>query len=139
MALVVFSSTGLKPSVAAEKVIGVAGEAIAAGDIVYRAAATGIYWLSDANGVAAAKVMDGMAMNAAAAGQSVLVVKVDPVLITGATTTTVMVAGDILVLAATPGKVQVAPADSASTAIVVGVALSATTLNLKPVVGGAVA
>lgn len=139
MALVVFSSTGLKPSVAAVKVIGVAAEAITAGDIVYRAVATGLYWLSDADGASATKVYAGMAMNTAAVGQSVLVVSEDPLLTTGATTTTVMAAGDILVLAETPGKVQVAPADSGSTVIVIGVALSATTLNLKAVVGGAVA
>lgn len=139
MASPVFSSTGLKPSTAATKVVGVAGEAIAAGDQVYRAETTGLFWLSDANGAAAAKVVYGMAMNAAAAGQSLIVVSKDPVLTTGATTTVVMAAGDVLVLGETPGKVVVAPALTGDTVIVIGVALSGTTLNYGILAGGAVA
>jgi hypothetical protein len=136
---VVFSSTGLKPSISADKELGVAGEAISAGDVVYRAAATGLWWLSDANGTDAAKVVNGMVVNAAAAGQTVLVVKKDPLLTTGATSTVVIAPGDVLVLDTTPGKLQLAPADAGGVTVVVGVALSATSINLSIVAGGAVA
>src|SRR4029434_2151406 len=81
---------------------GVAGATIAAGDVLYRDAAdSNKMKLSDANGSASAKVVDGFALCGAAAGQPVVYTTEDPALVVGGT----LVSGTLYVLSATPGKI----------------------------------
>lgn len=140
MALYTFAAAGLKPSVYAEIETGTLGGTVAAGDFVYRDPVSGLWLLSEGDSAtAAAQTVDGWAMTGGVNGQKAVIVKRDKEMTTGATTTQVMAAGDVLVLSGTAGKAQPAPASAGSTAVVLGVALTATTINFNPVKGGAVA
>lgn len=139
MALYVFPTTTFKPSSSASCEVGIAGEAIAVGDALYRDSTTSKWYLSDANGAAAKQTVEGMAATASGAdGCRIVVCRTDDALDTGATTTQVMALGDILVLSATPGKLQPAPADSGSKSIVVALANTATQMKLVLKAGSAV-
>lgn len=135
---VIFPAGGLKPSVDADLIVGIAGEAIAYGDAVYQVLLTGQWWVSDANSSAAARNVDGLALNVAAVGQQVIIVRRDPNLTTGTTTGEVLAAGKILRLSGLPGKLQLVTSAPGSNAVVVGAALSATAMNFKVVEGGEV-
>jgi hypothetical protein len=133
---IVFSASGLKPSVGARVTVGIAGETVAYGAAVYCVPETERWWQSDANGAAAKRVVHGLALNAAVVGQSLLVVQEDPHLRTGLTTGEVIAAGSILVLSTAPGVLKIGAAVSSSTAVVVAVANSSTEIHFKPLAGG---
>jgi hypothetical protein len=145
MASPVFASTTFKPSTAASQQVVIGGEAIAVGDAVYRDPTLNKYFLSDANsstpfsgGATSPQTVDGVC-SAACAGDGcsmALTSGVGAVIDTGATTTVVMAAGDVLVLSTTPGKLQVAPATSGSKLIIVATATTATQMKLVLSVGG---
>jgi hypothetical protein len=64
------TATSVVPGSDAKKETGTAGEAVTAGQPVYRAAATGRYFKSDANSATAeVRGVRGIALNAASAGQ----------------------------------------------------------------------
>ena len=133
---IVFSASGLKPSAGARKVVGIAGETVAYGAAVYCVPETERWYQSDANGLAGRRVVHGLALNAAAVGQSLLVVLEDPHLQTGLTTGEVIASGSVIVLSTAPGVLRIGSAVPASTAVVVAVANSATEIHLKPLLGG---
>ena len=106
---------------------GTAGAAITAGQALYLDAADSKLKLADANGVAAAKSLAGVALHAAATGQPVVYAYEGDVNV-GATLTV----GEIYVLSATAGGI--APkADLASghTVSILGVATSAGNLRVS--------
>lgn len=107
---------------------GIAGEAIDAGEVVYKKAADGKFWLSDANdATVAVNAAYGIALNSAAANQPVVVQTRGSITI-GATIT----AGTIYVLSATAGGI--APAADLTTGwsrTILGVASSTTVIDLS--------
>lgn len=105
---------------------GIAGAAIAAGEIVYKDT-TGVYQLADADFAAGAKIAAvGMAMNSAAAGQPVVVAKGTITIGTGFTV------GMQVNLSANPGKI--APVADISTNFVVALGCIITSSTIKIVI-----
>lgn len=116
---------------------GVAGAAIAAGDVIARDTGNNnVIILADANGSAVAKVVAGVAVNSApGAGQPVDYVNEDPNFNPGGT----IVEGKPYVLSATPGKM--CPADDLAAGMaltVLGAGKANNKLNLKLIPGGTV-
>ncbi len=144
----VFAATSFKPADSANQQVVKGGEAIAVGDAVYRDTKLNKYFLSDANSATVAtggetlpSTVDGMC-SAACAGDGcsmAVTTGVNAVVDTGATTTQVMAAGDALVLSATPGKLQPAPAASGCKLVIVATAVTATQMKLVLSTGGTVA
>lgn len=111
---------------------GVAGVAIAAGDVLYRDTSdSNKLKLADANDASAiVRAVRGIAVNSAAAGQRVSYVTEDSALTLG---TGLVAIGDGLILSATPGKI--APeADLASGMYRtnLGIAVSTAAISFKP-------
>lgn len=110
--------------------LGVAGEAITAGMLVYKdttaGATTGLYLKSDAN-AAGKKQIDGVALNSALAANQPLVVQRSGVYTVGGTVTV----GGVYVLSATAGGIApVADLASGLTTCIFGVGLTASTLQI---------
>jgi hypothetical protein len=107
--------------------IGTAGAAITAGACVYKDS-SGLYQLSDANGAAALRVVDGIALNGAAASQPLTIAKEKSVVNIGGT----LVAGGVYVAGATAaGDINpVADLTTGWYTTVVGVALTTGKLRL---------
>lgn len=141
----VFAAASFKPSSSASTQAVLGGEAMVVGDAVYRDSTLGKYFLADANnatpvsgGTTSPQTVEGVcAASCAGDGCSMAVTTgVGAVIDTGATTTVVMAAGDVLVLSTTPGKLQVAPATSGSKAVIVATAVTATQMKLVLSAGG---
>lgn len=118
-----------------------AATTITAGCVLYLLANNTI-GLASANGVSPANAPIGIALHASSPGQPIKYVTTDPVLTIGATTAA-FAAGDPIYLSATAGrftatKSELAGLDPDAAVIVLGVALSATTINFAPIVGGTV-
>lgn len=113
----------------------VSGATITAGKPIYVSPTTNIAVLADSNGAPPINACSGMSLNAASTGQILDYVATDALLTLGAATLT---AGSAVYLSDTPGGLTMDYTDiaSGSTVIIVGVALSTSTMNLKPVVGG---
>jgi hypothetical protein len=111
-----------------------AGVAITAGQAVYKEAASGTLKVADNdNATPEVRSVYGVALNGAAVGQPVTVVKSDPAFVPGGT----LVKGTIYALSATPGSIcPVADLVSTNDVVVLGVASSTTVLNLRPFVSG---
>lgn len=148
MANYVFPSTTFKPADSVNQQVVKGGAAIAVGDAVYRDATLGKYFLSDANnatpasgGSTSPQTVDGVASSPCAGDGCFFGVAtgVNAVIDTGATTTQVMAAGDVLVLSATAGKLQPAPADSGAKVVIVATAVTATQMKLVLATGGTIA
>lgn len=109
-------------------VAGTAGAAVTAGQVVYRDAATGTWKLADDNSAtAAARTPEGIALNGAASGQPLSVLRAGPVTI-GATLT----AGVAYYLSDTPGGIcPVADLASGEYPTIIGIATSTTVLDVK--------
>jgi hypothetical protein len=105
-----------------------AGETITAGQVVYRASATGRVSKADNNsGTAEVRSPLGIALNGGAVGQPIAVAKVGPITI-GATLT----AGVTYYLSDTPGGIcPVADLTTGEYPVVLGVASSASVLKLR--------
>ena len=105
---------------------GTAGASITAGQVVYKDATTKRYGLADNNGATATKAPVGIALNGAATGQPLAIIKSGDITI-GAT----MTAGVAYYLSDTPGGIcPVADLASGETAILLGMATSTTVLHL---------
>lgn len=107
---------------------GTAGATVTAGQAVYYDEATAEYLLADSNSATvAARTPTGIALNGAANNQPLAVAKGGPVTI-GAT----MTPGVAYYLSDTPGGIcPVADVGSGEYATVIGIATSATVLNVK--------
>ena len=114
----------------------IANLAITAGQVLARDSTTGNAILADANGSTDAKVVKGVSVNSAAAGQFVDGVNLDPALVPGFAVT----AGVIYILSGTAGSFGLA-ADQASgwKNTFLGIGNDDGTINFNPVAGGSTA
>jgi len=105
---------------------GNAGEALAAGKVVYLDAVTNTYKLADSNGAPALRAVEGIAMNGAATGQPV-VVQTDGDITIGAT----LAPGVAYYLSDTPGGIcPAADVGTGEYVVLLGLAKSTTVLGL---------
>lgn len=120
----------------AQQGIAAAGVTITAGAVVYQLT-DGTYGLADADGVSPANSVAGIAINGAAAGQPFLFVAEDTSFTPGGT---LSVAGGAVYLSDTPGGITqtIGDLESGDKVISLGVPLTTTTMNLKPVAGGTI-
>lgn len=133
MADLSITASAVLKSTAGAAITGVAAAAITQGQAVY-VLAVGTIGLADSNGTTPSNTCAGIALNAASAGQPITYIGTDTSFTPGATLTS----GGTVWLSDTPGGLTQTFADvlSGSTVINVGIALSATTMILSPVVGG---
>ncbi len=138
MAAISVTAASVLKSSTGQVSVGTAGATITAGQSLYvDTSDSNKLKLADANGTAPANTFAGIALNAASAGQPVSYCTNDTA---GFTIGATVVAGDTIWLSQTPGGITKTIGDlSGGLAIVVGVMLTTTTMNLTPVVGGSVA
>ena len=138
MAAISITAASVLKSSTGQVSVGTAGATITAGQAVYiDTSDSNKIKLADANGTAPANTFAGIALNAASSGQPVTYCTNDTA---GFTIGATVVAGDTIWLSQTPGGLTKTIGDlSGGLAIVVGVMLTTTTMNLTPVVGGSVA
>ena len=138
MAQISITAASVLKSSTGQVSVGTAGATITAGQSVYiDTSDSNKIKLADANGTAPANTFAGIALNAASSGQPVSYCSNDTA---GFTIGATVVAGDTIWLSQTPGGLTKTIGDlSGGIAIVVGVMLTTTTMNLTPVVGGSVA
>jgi len=138
MAAISVTAASVLKSSTGQVSVGTAGATITAGQSLYvDTNDSNKLKLADANGTAPANTFAGIALNAASAGQPVSYCTNDTA---GFTIGATVVAGDTIWLSQTPGGITKTIGDlSGGLAIVVGVMLTTTTMNLTPVVGGSVA
>lgn len=128
MADISITGTNVVPQSNADIRHGTAGATIAAGEMVYKAAATGLYNLADADS-ATQEVQEtgGMALNGAAVNQPVAV-QVSGDVALGA----VLTAGSRYYLSSTPGKIQPeADLSTGEEVNLIGLAKSTTVLAIE--------
>ena len=138
MAAISITAANVLKSSTGQVSVGTSGATITAGQSVYiDTSDSNKIKLADANGTAPANTFAGIALNAASSGQPVSYCTNDTA---GFTIGATVVAGDTIWLSQTPGGLTKTIGDlSGGIAIVVGVMLTTTTMNLTPVVGGSVA
>ena len=138
MAAISITAASVLKSSTGQVSVGTAGATITAGQAVYiDTSDSNKIKLADANGTTPANTFAGIALNAASSGQPVSYCTNDTA---GFTIGATVVAGDTIWLSQTPGGLTKTIGDlSGGLAIVVGVMLTTTTMNLTPVVGGSVA
>ena len=138
MAAISITAASVLKSSTGQVSVGTSGATITAGQSVYiDTSDSNKIKLADANGTAPANTFAGIALNAASSGQPVSYCTNDT---SGFTIGATVVAGDTIWLSQTPGGLTKTIGDlSGGIAIVVGVMLTTTTMNLTPVVGGSVA
>ena len=138
MAAISITAANVLKSSTGQVSVGTSGATITAGQSVYiDTSDSNKIKLADANGTAPANTFAGIALNAASSGQPVSYCTTDNA---GFTIGATVVAGDTIWLSQTPGGLTKTIGDlSGGIAIVVGVMLTTTTMNLTPVVGGSVA
>jgi hypothetical protein len=128
MANLTLTAANVVPSAAATYSRAAAGVAIGAGDIIFLDTDR-TFKLSDANAVAPANTVTGIAANSAAVGQPVAAVTADPALAIGGTVTQ----GEVLVLSATPGKIApVADLATGYNVVILGVGDASNKVNFRP-------
>ncbi|MDA9499279.1 hypothetical protein [Bradyrhizobium sp. CCBAU 11357] len=113
---------------------GAAGEAITAGQLVYRDATSGQYFKSDSNApTAAARVVRGVALNGASAGQPLQIARPG----SDITMNAVFTAGVTYYLSDTPGGIcPLADVGTGEYFTPIGVAKSTTVLAFNPTMSG---
>ncbi|MFZ5719205.1 MAG: hypothetical protein ACOY5Y_07025 [Pseudomonadota bacterium] len=133
MADLVITATSVAPSATTKQETGVAGEAITAGQVVYRDASTGKYGLADCDSATAGhRSPVGIALHGAAANQPLVIAKSGPMTL-GATLT----AGVAYYLSPTAGGVcPVADLGSGDYPVFLGFATSAALLDVDIVEAG---
>jgi hypothetical protein len=134
MADIVLTAANVLRSSAGQQTQGNAGEAIAAGDTLYKSTADQKLYKADGNDVAKKDVV-GVAANTAGAGQPLFYIYEDMDLVLGAHAIPV---GTVIIQSATPGKMcPVEDLASGNYTMVLGVIKTATTMALRIVGGGA--
>ena len=133
MADLSITAASVIPSANARRISRVAASTITAGQVVYQLAA-GTVALADANGASPLFNVFGIAENGGGAGQRISIVTEDPAFALGAT----VAVGDVVILSATAGGIApVADATTGHYVTVLGVAISTSAINFKPVAAGA--
>lgn len=127
MANLSITAASVFPGSNAVKEYGVFGEAVTAGQLVYKKAADGKYWLSDSNSATAeVRGVSGVALVGGAANQQA-VVQTGGNILPGAT----VVVGETYYLGETPGAIQPrADVGSGEYVTKVGFGISTTTIKL---------
>lgn len=133
MADLSITASSVVPSSAARRVTKTAASTITAGQPVY-VNSSGLVAPADANSSATTATVLGIAEHGAAANQRVSIVTEDPAFVLGAT----VAIGDVVIASATAGGIApVADLTTGWYCTVLGVAVSTTAINLKPVAAGA--
>lgn len=133
MADLSITAASVVPSANARRISRVAASTITAGQVVYQLTA-GTVAPADANGASPLFNVLGIAENGGGTGQRISVITEDPALAIGAT----VVIGDVFILSATAGGIaDVADAAAGHYVTVLGVAVSTSAINFKPVAAGA--
>jgi len=133
MADLSITAASVVPSANARRISRTAASAITAGQVLYQLAA-GTVAPADANGASPLFNVVGIAENGGGTGQRISVITEDPALAIGAT----VVIGDVFILSATAGGIaDVADAAAGHYVTVLGVAVSTSSINFKPVAAGA--
>jgi hypothetical protein len=135
MADLSLTAANIVPSVNATKASGTAGEALAAGDLIYKKASDGFYYKADANDSTKVPVV-GMAACSAATAQPFFFYTADSALEVGSHSAGI---GTPLFSSATAGKI--CPAADLSTSMrtqLIGITTTATKINFAIVDGGVV-
>ena len=135
MANISVTAASVKASAAATIVGGSAGASITAGQPVYQDV-NGVWQLAGANIAASASALTGIALDAAAVGQPLLVCVADPSFTHGGAAVTT---GEIVMVSATPGAL--CPSADATTGfypVILGIAISATKMIVRPLAAGVV-
>lgn len=138
MADIVITAANVLASSSATRVIGTAGATITAGQSLYvDTADSNKLKLADSDGTSPANVFAGISLHASLANQPIIYVTADPSFTFGGT----VLAGDTVWLADTAGGVTKTFSDleAGDTIVCLGVALTTTTMNLNPTVGGVIA
>lgn len=136
MADISITPANVLKSTSAQQMSGIAGTTITAGQALYLDANNQLQ-LADADGASPANTIAGIALNGGALGQPINYVGTDPSFTFGGT----VLAGDAIYLSDTPGGVTKTFADleAGDKVIILGVAVTTTTINLSPIVGGTIA
>lgn len=137
MASLVQTPASVLKSSTAQVQTGTAGATIVAGNVLYiDTADSNKLKLADCDAASPANVVAGIALNGASAGQPVAYTAED----TGLTPGCTMTVGAPIYLSPTAGELTETYADllEGDTVIVLGVALTATTMNFNPITGGTV-
>lgn len=137
MADISITASSVLASSDAFKRTGVAGVAITAGQSLYiDTANSNVLKLADSDGTTPANSFAGIALHSAASGQPIQYALTDPSFTFGGTVS----AGDAIYLSDTPGGITktFSELETGDKVIVLGVALTTTTMNLSPVVGGTI-
>lgn len=133
MADLSITAASVVPSANARRISRVAASTITAGQVVYQLTA-GTVAPADANGASPLFNVLGIAENGGGAGQRISVITEDPALAIGAT----VAIGDVFILSATAGGIaDVADAAAGYYVTVLGVAVSTSAINFKPIAAGA--
>ena len=138
MADISITAASVLASSGGSKTIGVAGASITAGQALYiDTANSNVLKLADSDGTTPANVFAGISLHASLTGQPLQYVTVDPSFTFGGT----VLAGDTIWLSDTPGGITktFAELEAGDTVVCLGVALTTTTMNLNPTVGGPIA
>jgi hypothetical protein len=134
MADIVITASAVLANSGARTENGAAGEAITQGQLVYRDATTGQYMKSDSNAAAAAaRVVRGIALNGASAGQPLQIARPG----SDITMNAVLTAGVTYYLSDTPGGIcPLADVGIGEYYTPIGVAKSTTVLAFNPTMSG---
>jgi len=117
----------------AQKLQGIAGATITAGQVVYRDPATGKFLLADANGTADARTPIGIALHGASLDQPLMVITEGDLALGAA-----MVNATAYFLSDTPGGIcPAADVGAGEFVTVLGVSSSTSNLKVKMVISGA--
>ena len=128
MADLSITATAVVAGSGADRITGVAGAAIAAGQVLYEDTTTGTWKLADNNSATAAvRVPQGIALNGAASGQPLAILRGGPLTINA-----VLTAGVAYYLSDTPGGI--CPVDDLASGeypSIIGIATSTSTIEVK--------
>ncbi|MEQ1956009.1 hypothetical protein [Mesorhizobium sp. CN2-181] len=126
MADVTIAAANVLAGAGAEIEHGIAGATETAGQALYRDAVDSRLKVSDNDGAAAVRKVRGLALNGAANGQPMAIIRRGPVTIGGT-----LVAGTTYCLSSTPGAIcPQADVASGDDVVIIGVALSTSVLNV---------
>lgn len=138
MADISITAASVLKSSQGQTAVGIAGTTITAGQALYiDTADSNKLKLADSDGTSPSMTVAGISQHAALAGQPINYLTQDPAFAFGGT----VLAGDPIYLSDTPGGLTKTFGDleAGDTVVVLGVAVTTTTMNLRPLTGGVIA
>jgi hypothetical protein len=119
-------------NVSASTESGTSGTSVAAGTVVYKDPVTKKYLLADSDGLPAARIPAGLALNGAFINQPVFIAKSGPIVVGGT-----LVPGTAYYLSNTPGGIcPFADVGTGENSVLLGIATSTTVLDIDIQVSG---